>query len=234
MLTIDDIQIEVIRKDIKHIRLQVLSPDGRVRISAPHHVEDDRLKSFALSKLGWIKKYQGQFKEQPVLQPYEYVTGEVHYYQGDRYTLQVVEQSGKPQVQITNNHCLVLSVGPHSSPEQRAQILNGWYRDQLKLVIPPLLAKWEPIIGVNAKEWRIKAMKTRWGTCNIQAQRIWLNLELIKKPSICLEYVLVHELVHLLERYHNARFKAYMTNFMPDWPAHKALLNQTGQCHTKS
>jgi hypothetical protein len=154
------------------------------------------------------------------------VTGESHYVQGRRYRLDVVEQNAPATVRLRNNTFLELRVRPGTDRQKREAVLAQWYRQQLRQQIPALIARWEPIIGVTVAEWGIKKMKTRWGTCNIQARRIWLNLELAKKPVACLEYILVHEMVHLLERQHNDQFRAYMDRFLPQWRLHRDTLNQ--------
>lgn len=219
------LEIDVVRKNIKNLRLSVHPPDGKVRIASPLSVDDETIRLFAISKLNWIKKKQAKFKAQPRQFEREYVSGESHYYKGDRYLLNVIYHAAAPKVIVRDKTCIDLYVRYGSIQEQREQVLTNWYRQRLKAQLPPLIAKWEQVIGVNTNDWGVKKMKTRWGTCNIQAKRIWLNLELIKKPPHCLEYVIVHELVHLLERNHGDRFKAYMTKFMPYWSFYKEELN---------
>ncbi len=152
------------------------------------------------------------------------MSGESHYFLGNRYLLNVVEASIKPYVEL-NNKYISLYIRPNSTKEKREKIMNEWYREQLKDMIPVYIEKWEAIIGVNVEEWGVKIMKTRWGSCNIKAHRIWINLELGKKNPRCLEYIVVHEMVHLLERKHNDRFKSYMDKFLPNWKSIKAELN---------
>jgi predicted metal-dependent hydrolase len=173
----------------------------------------------------WIKQKQAKFKAQPVKSPRQYISGESCYFKGDRYLLKVIYHSCEPKVVIEQT-TLNLYVRYGSIREQREQALTNWYRQQLKAEIPGLIAKWERIIGVSINAWGVKKMKTRWGTCNIQAKRIWLNLELITKPQHCLEYVIVHELVHLLERLHSDRFWSYVSRFMPQWKQYQAELNR--------
>jgi hypothetical protein len=180
---------------------------------------------FATSKLDWIKRQQTKIAARPLQSEREMVSGEIHYFQGVRHRLDVIEGSGKATVAITNRRTLELQVRPGTSRRDREAALHRWYRQFLQDQIPDLLAKWEPIVGVKVADCRIRKMKTMWGTCNITARRIWLNLELAKKPPSCLEYIVVHELVHILERRHNARFKGYMDRFLPDWRAHENELN---------
>lgn len=224
-MKIGDLLIDVVRKDIKNLHLGVYPPNGRVRIASPLRVSDESIRLFAISKLGWIKKKQAKFQAQPRQSPREYVSGESHYFRGDRYLLNVIYHHSTPKVVIRNKTYIDLYVREGSTLEQRERVLTNWYRQQLKTELPNLIAKWQQIIGVSINDWGVKKMKTRWGTCNIQAKRIWLNLELIKKPQHCLEYVIVHELVHLLERNHSDRFKAYMNIFMPNWEFYKEELN---------
>lgn len=224
-LTVGNLLIDVVKKDIKNLHLSVHPPDGRVRIASPLKVDDETIRLFAISKLGWIKKKQAKFQAQPRQTPREYVSGESHYYKGDRYLLNVIYHSSPPKVVIRNKTHIDLYVREGSTPQQREKVLTEWYRQQLKSELPHLIARWQQIVGVKIDDWGVKKMKTRWGTCNIQAKRIWLNLELIKKPHHCLEYVVVHELVHLLKRHHGDRFKAYMSKFMPNWNFYKKELN---------
>ena len=224
-MDIDGLEINVVRKNIKHLYLKVYPPEGEVRLVCPRQLDNDTIRQLIAPKIDWIVQKRTKFQAQSRRTPLQYVSGESHYYQGDRYLLEVIYQQGKPRVIIDRSQ-LKLYVRYGSIREQREQVLLTWYRQQLKAELPHIIAKWEAIIGVKVNEWRIKTMKTRWGTCNVQARRIWLNLELIKQPPHCLEYVVVHELVHLLERQHNARFWQYMTQFMPNWQQYQRELNQ--------
>ena len=155
------------------------------------------------------------------------VSGESHYFLGRRYRLRVHEEDGPARVAVRGLRVLDLFVRPGATATQREAVLLRWYREQLKALIPPLLEKWQPVLGVQAADWGIKKMKTKWGTCNIDARRIWLNLELAKKPVQCLEYIVVHELVHLLERHHGERFTSLMDRYLPDWPSRRAELQRS-------
>ena len=217
--------INVVKKPIKNINLSVHPPDGRVRISAPWQVDDATIRDFAIAKLEWIQQKQAKILARPCQAVKQYISGESHHYKGDHYLLNVIDSDLAPKVVIRDRTYLDLYVKKGSDQEQRTKVLTEWYRQQLKAELPDLIAHWQEIIGVQINDWGVKKMKTRWGTCNIRAKRIWLNLELIKKPPHCLEYVVVHELVHLLERGHGDRFQAYMTQFMPNWRAYKAELN---------
>jgi predicted metal-dependent hydrolase len=226
-LTVSDLTIDVIRKDIKTARLGVYPPDGRVRIAVPLLMNDEAVRLFAITKLGWIKRQQATFAAQERESEREYVSGESHYFLGKRYLLYVIYQEEvRPHVHIPNKTHINLVVRPGSDTAQRKRVLMEWYRQQLKeVILPPLVAKWQAATGLKANEWQIKHMKTNWGTCNVGAKRIWLNLELVKKPVHCIEYVIVHELAHLLVRHHNDEFYAYMTKFFPNWEFYCKELN---------
>lgn len=220
-----NIVVDVVRKDIKNAHLAVYPPTGRVRIAAPLRMSDSSIRLLAVSKIAWIRKHQKRIDAQPRETPREYVNGESHYYQGRRYLLRVVERSGKHRVELKNGRYMMLYVHPGASVQSRDRVVREWYRDRVKSLAAPLFAKWEKIIVVHAAEWGVKVMRTKWGSCNVKASRIWLNLELAKKPHRCLEYIVAHELIHLLEHTHNERFVAYMDNFMPLWRARKKELN---------
>ncbi len=230
-IEVSDIQVEVVRKAIKNLHLAVYPPEGRVRVAVPLHVTDENVRLAVISKLGWIKKRQTNFKDQPRQSRREMVSGESHYFMGRRYLLDVVQRHGRHDIAIENNTRMTLYVQPGTSERNKEKVLLEWYRRQLKTLIPDLIAKWEPVIGVQVSQWGIKKMKTRWGACNIAAKRIWLNLELAKKPPECLAYILVHEMVHLLERHHNDRFKTLMDRFMPQWRLYREALNQAPLAH---
>jgi predicted metal-dependent hydrolase len=231
-ITISDLTIDVVRKNIKNVHLGVYPPDGRVRIATPLRVSDEALRLFVISKLGWIKRQQAKFAAQERQSEREYVSGESHYFLGNRYLLTVIYQNqeggegGRPHVHLPNKTRINLIVRPGSDTAQRERVLTEWYRQQLKeVILPPLIEKWQAATGLHAASWQVKRMKTRWGSCNVRAKRIWLNLELAKKPVHCIEYVIVHELVHLLLPHHNDEFYAYMTKFLPKWQLYRKELN---------
>jgi predicted metal-dependent hydrolase len=231
-ISISNIQIEVIQKDIKNMHLAVYPPTGRIRLAAPLKTDAEVIRLFAISKIGWIKKHIKNFKEQPRESPREFQSGESHYFMGKRYLLKVVEEEGSQSVQIKGLKTIQLNVRPNTSAEARAILLKEWYRKELKSQLPELVTKWEKIIGVKCNDWGVKQMRTKWGACNIEAKRIWLNLELAKKPQLCLEYIIVHELIHLLERNHNDRFVSLMNKFMPKWRLHRDELNNLPVAHS--
>ncbi len=230
-LTVSGIKVEVVRKDIKNLHLGVYPPHGRVRVAAPRVVSDEANRLAVIEKLGWIKRQKARFAEQPRQSQREMVTGESHYFLGRRYRLRVHERNAPARVALRGVAGLDLFVRPGTSADQREAILLRWHREQLKELIPPLLKKWEARLGVKAADWGIKRMRTKWGSCNPSARRIWVNLELAKKPELCLEYIVAHELAHLLERRHNERFTALLDTHMPQWRQYRALLNRFPLAH---
>lgn len=230
-IVINDMVVDVVRKDIKNLHIAVYPPDGRVRVATPLRVDDEAVRLAVISRLSWIKRQQKKFTQQERQTEREYVTGESHYFQGKRYLLRVIYRDEAPEVVIHNTKQLDLFVRPDSNTAQREHILREWYREQLKATIAPLVNRWTQEIGVELADWQVKRMKTKWGSCNIESQRIWLNLELAKKPVRCVEYIVVHELVHLLERPHNDRFTAFMNKFLPSWRFLRDELNNEPLSH---
>ena len=230
-IIINDIIIDVVRKNIKNLHLSVYPPDGKVRIATPLNINDEAVRFFAISKMAWIKKNQNKYRNQERQPERKYVTGESHYFRGQRYLLNIINHSGYPNVVIRNKKYIDLYVKPEYSLEQRENILANWYRKKLKEQIPALIDKWEMILGIDVNQCEVKKMKTKWGTCNRDAKRIWLNLELAKKPEHCLEYIIVHEMVHFYERNHTEKFVGYMDKFMPLWRTYKQELNQFPLTH---
>lgn len=224
-IEVQGVTVEVVRKGIKNLHITVHPPDGRVRVSAPLRLGDDDVRLAIISRLGWIRRQQAGFYAQARQSMREMVSGESHYVEGRRYRLDIIEHNGLPSVRLRNSDTLELRVRPNTDRAKREEILYRWYRARLRERIPILIAKWEPVIGVTVSEWGIKKMKTRWGTCNIEARRVWINVELAKKSPQCLEYIVVHEMVHLLERHHNERFTAYMDKFLPNWRLIRDELN---------
>ncbi|MCY3941949.1 MAG: SprT family zinc-dependent metalloprotease [Gammaproteobacteria bacterium] len=230
-LSVRGISVEVIRKAIKNLHLGVYPPHGRVRVASPLHLDDEAVRLAIVSRLGWIRRKQAEFRRQERHSRREFVSGESHYFAGRRYRLSVTEKSGRPAVRLLNNTTMALSIPPDADWHVRQAVLNRWYRRQLREQLPGLVATWEPKVGVRVNEVRIKKMKTLWGSCNVEARRIWLNLELAKKPLSCLAYILVHEMVHLIERRHNDRFYELMSQFMPQWQLHRDELNRAPLAH---
>ena len=225
VIDLGDFSAEVTRKKIKNVHLSVYPPNGKVRITAPLHMELDTIRVFAISKLAWIKGQQRKMQAQERETPREFLDRESHYLWGERYLLQVVEKDVPPAIDIKHRK-LVMQVRPGMDDLRRLELLDAWYREQIRQALPELLARWESAMQVKAAKIFIQRMKTRWGSCNPTAGNIRLNTDLAKKPSECLEYILVHELAHLIEPTHNPRFMALMDHFMPKWRHIKEELNR--------
>jgi len=223
--------VEVVRKPIKNLHLSVHPPDGHVRVSAPSHMDDEAVRLAVVSKLPSIRRHQKAFADQPHQSQREMISGESHYFLGRRYRLSVTERNGPNRLTLNGTLDLTMQLRPGTDRDKREQLLNAWYRRHMKELLPDLISKWQPIIGVQVAKWGIKKMKTRWGSCNTRDHRVWLNLELAKKSLDCIEYVLVHEMVHLLERNHSERFKALMDQFLPQWRLYRDELNQAPLAH---
>lgn len=215
-LTVGGIEMSAEKKRIKHMYIRVVPPRGEVRITAPLRTPDSAIRAFALSRVGWIEKQRRRLLSQPEQREYRYVTGERHPLWGEEYPLEVVHGEGRGRVSLADRK-IVLQVRPDSSTEQRAKLLGDWYREILRAAIPAVFDRCENIVGAKASGWQIRAMRTRWGSCNTVSGKICLNLQLVYRPPRCLQYVVIHELTHLLERSHNRTFKNYIDQFLPDW-----------------
>lgn len=226
-LQIGDLQVEVVRKNIRSLRLTVYAADGRIRVAVPTRTSHADVEQFVQARRAWILKHQANFEKRVRPAELAYVSGETHYYQGLQHILHVHITHGAPHVVHQPGRILDLYVRATDSTQQREKVLTAWYRGQLKQQLPALIEQWQQVVGVQVQEWGVKQMKTRWGTCNIRAKRIWLNLDLIKRAPHCLEYVVVHELVHLHERLHNARFWGLMDQFMPAWRTYREQLKES-------
>lgn len=223
-MSIGNIRLEVERKPIKNMYLRIYEPDGRVHISAPNRMKEEEIVRFVSSRLEWIEQQQEKILRKHSKDKLMYVTGEEIELWGRKYPLILLETGSIGRVYEENDH-VILQAKTGSTQEYRRKLINLWYRKALEKEIPGLIAKWENIIGVKASSWTIRDMKTRWGTCNVRTHKICLNLQLVKKPVQCLEYVVVHELVHLLEKSHNYVFKGYMDHYLPQWRRIKKELN---------
>ena len=223
-LHIGELEIDVVLKPVKNIHLSVKPPDGSVAISAPLHMSDNAIRAFAIGKLNWIKKQQIKLRSQDREAPREYLDRESHYVWGRRCLLNVVEHDAAPSVKVKHSR-LILAVRNDIRLEAKAEAVERWYRSQLRDAVTPLLKLWQPKIGVAVEHVHIQRMKTRWGSCNPAKLSMRLNTDLAKKPRECLEYILVHELVHLIEPSHNANFVALMDQYLPSWPQLRDKLN---------
>lgn len=229
-LRLGEIAVDIVLKDIKNVHLGVYPPTGRVRISAPKRMSLDTIRVFAISKLGWIKQQQKKLRGQERETPREYLDRESHYVWGTRYLFKVVEEHAAPKVELKLKK-MILQVAPEIGGETKHAAVARWYREQIKASVPRLIAKWEPAIGVKVERVFVQRMKTKWGSCNPNRRSIRLNTDLAKKPRECLEYILVHEMVHLLERHHNDRFREYMDRFVPQWREYREKLNHAPLSH---
>ncbi|WP_421775428.1 M48 family metallopeptidase [Gracilimonas sp.] len=227
-LDISGLKVEVQRKNVKNLNLRVYPAERRVKVSIPRRISDSEVANFVESKLPWIHKHMANYRRKPKLQPKKYITGELHPVWGKDLELVVIEMNKPSRIWVDGDK-LKLFIRPETDQQKRASVLKEWYRKELKQTIPELIEKWEPKMDVKVEEFGVKYMKTRWGTCNIQARRIWFNLELAKKRPELLEYVVVHEMVHLLERLHSKRFYNFMTHFLPEWKSLKDELNGKSQ-----
>jgi len=224
-IKLGDMLVDVIQKDIKNVHLSVYPPTGRVRISAPNHLSLDTIRAFTISKLGWIEKQRQKLSEQERETPREYVDRESHQVWGRRYLLKLVEREAAPSVEVKHNN-LVLQVRPGTDRAGKQAIVERWHRDQIKVVVPSLIEKWEPVMGLKVANFYVRQMKTLWGSCNPVSKNIRLNSELAKKPPECLEYVVVHEMVHLLVPGHRQKFVAAMDRYLPSWRNQRDALNR--------
>ncbi len=229
-LDLGDISVDVVFKDIKNVHLSVYPPTGRVRISAPERMKLDTIRIFAISKLDWIKRQQTKLQGQERETPREYLERESHYLWGRRYLLRVLEMDAASGVELAPR-TMILRVRPRTNEEKRKAIVAQFYREQIRAAVPSLIAKWTMLMGVTVERLYVQQMKTKWGSCNPRARAIRLNTELAKKPKHCLEYILVHELVHLFEPRHGDRFVSSMDKFMPQWRQHREELNRHPLSH---
>jgi predicted metal-dependent hydrolase len=230
-ITVSGLPVEIVRKAIKNLHLGVYPPNGRVRVAAPVRVRDEAVRLAVISRLGWIKRQRRRFHSQERQSAREYVSRESHYFLGRRYLLNVIESNGPSRISRKGHTTLELQIPKRTGRHRREQILLGWYRKNLKSLILPLIEKWEAKIGTKVESWGVRRMKTKWGSCNSVDRRVWLNLELAKKPVRCLEYILVHEMVHLIERHHNDQFTILMDQFLPNWRQRRDELNHAPLAH---
>lgn len=224
-LKLGEITVSIVLKDIKNVHLSVHPPHGRVTIAAPSRMSLDAIRVFAISKLDWIKRQQRKMREQDREPPREYLARESHYVWGRRYLLKIVEVDGPCGVELGPSR-LLLRVRPGTNAGQCHTVVETWYRQALRRAVPPLIQKWEQSIGVRVNRFFVQRMKTKWGSCNHRAGTIRINTDLAKKPPECLEYIVVHEMLHLLEPTHNSRFIALLDQFMPKWRSHQQTLNR--------
>lgn len=223
-LTVRGIDIDVVYKDIKHLHIGVYPPLGRVRVAAPLKLDDDRVRLAVITRLPWIKKQRDRLRSAERQDTREMTTGESHYVWGQRLRLKVIKRPGRAHLEVDGER-LLLYVPEDATTDRRREIIDHWYRDQLRSVIPDLLVRWEPVLDVVVPRWSIRRMKTKWGSCNRETGHLWFNVELAKKHPDSLEYLVVHEMTHLLERSHGERFTKLMDRQLPDWRSRRDNLN---------
>ena len=225
-ITVSNLDIFIDRKDIKNLHIGVYPPLGRIRVATPLRLDDEAVRLAVISRLAWIKKQKNNFLNQPRQSQREMVSGESHYLFGQRYLLDVIYQNGKHEI-IKKHSKLELHVKPNTTLQNRLLVLQEFYRSKLKTELEKLIDKWENNIGIKLNSYEVKKMKTKWGSCNIEKKKILLNLELAKQPIECIEYIIAHEMMHLLERHHNDNFKSLMEKYLPNWRKRKETLNNT-------
>lgn len=221
-----DLTIDVIKKDIKNMHLAVYPPNGRIRLAAPTHTNEEAIRLFAVSKVRWIRAHQKQFNEQLRESPKEYIDGESHYFNGTRYLLKVIERQGKHEVKVKNKSYLELYIKPETNIKGKERVFREFYREHLKNTLPILIEKWEEKTGKTCEEWEVRRMRTKWGSFIEEKNKIIFNLELAKKSNHCIEYIVAHEFMHFFERNHNRNFVLLMDKYMPNWRTYKRELNE--------
>jgi hypothetical protein len=226
-MKVGSLEVQTVRKDIKNMHLGVYPPTGRVRIAAPIRTTEDSMRLFIISKIPWIKKQKVKFEKQQRQTKREYISGESHYFLGRRFLLNVIHTKDSPKIEIRKKTHLDLHIRPNTSTKKREELLESFYRGELKRHIPKLLSKWERITGIKVSSVNIKKMKTKWGTSNPKDKRIWVNSELAKNRLRCLDYVILHEIIHLLEKTHNDKFYRLLDLYMPQWQQHRKELNNS-------
>jgi predicted metal-dependent hydrolase len=224
-IQLGEIGVDVIRKDIKNVHLSVHPPTGRVRIAAPERMSIDTVRVFAIAKMPWIRRQQKKLLEQEREAPREFIDRESHYVWGRRYLLKVIEAEQRPSVELSHGR-MILTVRPGTDSAKRQTIVDEWHRERLRDAVRPVIEKWRKLMGVDVQRVFVQRMKTKWGSCNHRNGSIRLNTDLAKKPRECLEYILVHEMTHLMEPTHNERFVAMMDKFMTKWHSHREVLNR--------
>ncbi len=226
IINVSDISAEVEWKEIKNVHLTVYPPVARVHVSAPLGMTEEAVRWFLITKTSWIRQRVTQILDQNRQTPREYVSGENHYFKGQRYRLKVIYHNAPPKVEIHGNDFITLFVREGATEERRAEILREWYRAEFKSMLPSMIEKWEKVLEVKANKWEIKQMKTLWGSCNHRTRNIIFNLELIKKPVLCIEYIVVHELLHIKVRLHNEEYTSLLNRYFPNWRQMKEELNE--------
>jgi predicted metal-dependent hydrolase len=226
-MNVGDLEVEVIKKEIKNIHLGVYPPIGRVRLSAPMDSDSEKIRMFIVSKIPWIRKNQRKFKNKERQSEREFIDRESHYFEGRRYLLKVQINANKANAVELKKSVIQMNLKEEFDCNKRREIFEVWMRRNLRARLQPVIQKWSGILGVSLTEWKIKKMKTKWGSCNQEAQRVWFNLELAKVDDYCLDYIVLHELAHLKYRNHGKEFTSILDTNMYDWAQRKTQLNET-------
>lgn len=226
IIKVSNLSAEVEWKEIKNVHLTVYPPDAHIHVSAPMSMSEEAVRLFLITRISWINEQVTQILDQNRQTPREYVSGENHYFKGRRYRLWILYHNAPAKVEIQGNEYIKLYVREGTTKERRAEVLREWYRSEFKLMLPSLIAKWECALGVKVNKWEVKQMKTLWGSCNHSKRNIIFNLELIKKPIHCIEYIVVHELLHIKVRLHNEEYTVLLTQYFPNWRQIKDELNE--------
>ena len=232
-LQLGELSVHVVRRRIKHLHIGVYPPDGRVRVAAPMLLSTDAVRLAVIDRLAWIRQHQRVFETQERQSPRTIVTGESHYLFGRRYRLRVVETTGAPRVVLKSRSAIDLFVRPGTPGAKREALLAAWAREHLIAVLAPLVERWQERIGVYAAEWGVKRMKTKWGSFSTSSRRLWFNSELVKHSPVCVEYVVVHELLHLLDPTHGPFFVTLLDCYFPRWRATRSRLNAAPLGHER-
>lgn len=223
-LTVSDIEVDVVYKDIKHLHIGVYPPAGRVRVAAPARLDDDQVRRAVVQRMPWIRRQRANFQDAARQSEREMVDGESHYLWGARLRLRVVERPGCAGFRAGKSW-LTMYVPPGTPADRRRDLLARWYRLQLRDALSPVIARWEERLDVSVPRWSLKRMKTKWGTCNPDTRHLWFNTELVKKHPDCVEYMVVHEMAHYFEPDHGEGFTALMDRLLPNWRARHEQLN---------
>lgn len=233
VITIRGISIQIVKKNVKNLHISVLPPKGRVRITSPVKMNEEAIRMAIISRYAWIKKQQIKYQNQERQSIRECVSGESHYFLGKPYRLKVIEVNDKPTIVIKGKTQLVMQIPEDTTVEKRDKMMSNWYRSRLIELLNTYVPKWEKKMNIKVSKVGVRHMKTRWGSCNKLKNRIWLNTELIKKPHACIEYVLVHEFCHMIEKKHNDKFLELMDMYMPKWRMYKEELNRMPLAYEK-
>lgn len=232
-IAVGELRVDLVRKDIKNLHLGVYPPNGRVRIAVPLNIPDDAVRAAITRKMAWIKKQQAEFLKQERQGPREGVSGETYYFFGEKRRMKLVDSTKRGEIKLPSKKYIELHIDVDASTEKKLLVIDRWYRAELLNYIERVLPHWQEVTALVPNSWSIRKMKTRWGSCDGEQRKLTFNLELVKKSPQCLDYILVHELIHLVEPLHNDNFVKLMDAHLPNWRAHKDLLQSSPLVHTE-